>query len=141
MDSLCAMRVVEVSAPMALAPGHVYIGRGGTDLIVTDRAGVLHAGPRPEAPGVLWHPSVELMVESAMQHLPAQKLIGVMLTGMGNDGAIAMTRLHAAGGRTIAESADTAVVFGMPQELIERRGASMVLPCTRIASQLRLWLP
>ncbi|RZS57152.1 chemotaxis-specific protein-glutamate methyltransferase CheB [Sphaerotilus mobilis] len=141
MDSLCALNVVEVNTPMALSPGHVYIGRGGTDLTVTDRVGVLHAAPRPETPGVLWHPSVEILVDSAMQHLPAHKLIGVMLTGMGNDGASAMARLHASGGRTIAESADTAVVFGMPQELIERRAATLVLPCTSIASQLRLWLP
>jgi two-component system chemotaxis response regulator CheB len=140
MDTLCALEVVEASTAMPLVPGRVYIGRGGTDLTVTDRAGVLHAAPRPETPGVLWHPSVEVMVDSAMQHLPPQKLVGVMLTGMGNDGSIAMSRLHAQGGRTIAESADTAIVFGMPHELIERRGASMVLPCTGIAAQLRMWL-
>jgi two-component system chemotaxis response regulator CheB len=140
MDGLCACTVVEVAAGMPLAPGHIYIGRGGTDLTVTDRAGVLHAAPRPETPGVLWHPSVEVMVDSAMRHLPANKLVGVMLTGMGDDGAAAMARLHAAGGRTIAESADTAVVFGMPQELIARRAATMVLPCTGIAAQLRIWL-
>jgi two-component system chemotaxis response regulator CheB len=140
MDSLCALKVVEASAPQPLAAGHIYIGRGGTDITLTDRVGTLYVAPRPEAPGVLWHPSVEVMVDSAMQHLPPHKLVGVMLTGMGNDGAVSMSRLHAAGGKTIAESADTAVVFGMPQELIERRGASMVLPCTSIASQLRLWL-
>ena len=140
MDSLCALNVVEVASGMPLAPGNVYIGRGGTDLTVTDRAGVLHAAPRPETPGVLWHPSVEVLVDSALQHLPPQRLVGVMLTGMGNDGAIAMSRLHALGGRTIAESAATAVVFGMPQELSERRGASVVLPCTGIAAQLRIWL-
>jgi two-component system chemotaxis response regulator CheB len=140
MDGLCALKVLEASAPMLLQPGHVYIGRGGTDLVVTDRGGALYAAPRPETPGVLWHPSVEVLVESAMQHLPANKLVGVMLSGMGNDGAAAMAKLHAAGGRTIAESADTAVVFGMPAELIERRGASMVLPCTGIAAQLRIWL-
>ncbi len=140
MDGLCALKVVEVSAPMPLQVGTVYIGRGGTDLVVTDRAGTLYASARPETPAVLWHPSVEILVETAMQHMPAQKLVGVMLTGMGNDGADAMARLHAAGGRTIAESADTAVVFGMPAELIDRRGASMVLPCTGIAAQLRIWL-
>jgi two-component system chemotaxis response regulator CheB len=140
MDSLCPLKVVEVAAGMPLTPGQIYIGRGGTDLTVTDRAGVLHAAPRPEAPGVLWHPSVDVMVDSAMQHLPPHKLIGVMLTGMGNDGAVAMSRLHAAGGKTIAESAETAIVFGMPQELIERRAASMVLPCTGIAAQLRMWI-
>jgi two-component system chemotaxis response regulator CheB len=140
MDSLCALKVMEVATGLPLQPGNIYIGRGGTDLTVTDRAGVLHAAPRPETPGVLWHPSVEVMVESAMQHLPPHKLVGVMLTGMGNDGASAMARLHAAGGKTIAESEDTAIVFGMPAELIERRAASVVLPCTGIAAQLRLWI-
>jgi two-component system chemotaxis response regulator CheB len=140
MDKLCALNVVEVATPMPLQVGTVYIGRGGTDLTITDRAGTLFAAPRPETPEVLWHPSVEILVDSAMQHLHASKLVAVMLTGMGNDGAAAMARLHAAGGRTIAESADTAVVFGMPAELIERRGASMVLPCTGIAAQLRIWL-
>jgi two-component system chemotaxis response regulator CheB len=141
MDSLCAMKVVEVNTAMPLVAGQVYIGRGGTDLTVSDRGGRLFAGPRPESPGVLWHPSVEVMVDTAMQHLPPQRLVGVMLTGMGNDGAAAMARLKQAGGRTIAESSETAVVFGMPQELIERQGATLVLPCTAIAAQLRAWLP
>jgi len=140
MDGLCAMKVVEVAAAMPLVAGQVYIGRGGTDLTVTDRVGVLHAAPRPETPAVLWHPSVEVMVDSAMKHLPPQRLVGVMLTGMGNDGAAAMKRLHSAGGKTIAESAETAVVFGMPHELIELQGASLVLPCHNIAAQLRAWL-
>jgi len=140
MDSLCALKVLEVTSAMAIEAGHVYIGRGGTDITVTARVGVLHVAPRPETPTVLWHPSVEVMVDSAMQNLPSRQLLGVMLTGMGNDGADAMTRLHAAGGKTIAESADTAVVFGMPNELIERRGATLVLPCTAIAAQLHHWL-
>jgi two-component system chemotaxis response regulator CheB len=139
MDSLCALPVVEVTTAMALAAGHVYIGRGGTDLTVSDRVGRLYAAPRPEAPGVLWHPSVEVLVDSAMQHLPPSRLIGVMLTGMGNDGAAAMSRLRQQGGRTVAESSETAIVFGMPQELIERQGATLVLPSTAIASQLRAW--
>ena len=141
MDSLCALDVVEVASAMAISAGHVYIGRGGTDVTVTARAGVLHVAPRPETPTVLWHPSVEVMVDSAMRHLAPTQLLGVMLTGMGNDGADAMARLHTAGGRTIAESAETAVVFGMPNELIERRAATLVLPCTAIAAQLRHWLP
>ena len=140
MDGLCAMKVVEVAAAMPLSAGQVYIGRGGTDLTVTDRLGVLHAAPKPETPAVLWHPSVEVMVDSAMKHLPPQRLVGVMLTGMGNDGAAAMKRLHSAGGKTIAESSETAVVFGMPHELIELQGASLVLPCHSIAAQLRAWL-
>jgi two-component system, chemotaxis family, protein-glutamate methylesterase/glutaminase len=140
MDSLCALKVIEVGTVMPLQPGHVYIGRGGTDLTVTERASGLHVAPRPESAAVLWHPSVEVMVDSAMQHMSAQRLVGVMLTGMGNDGAAAMARLHAGGGRTIAESADTAVVFGMPAELIALRAATLTLPCTAIAAQLRHWI-
>jgi two-component system chemotaxis response regulator CheB len=141
MNGLCALAVVEVAGPVQICAGTVYIGRGGTDLAVTDRAGVITAVPRPESPEVLWHPSVEVLVETAGRCLPPQCLIGVMLTGMGNDGAEAMAALRRNGGRTIAEASETAVVFGMPQELIARGGASMVLPCHRIAAQLRVWTP
>lgn len=140
MDGLCALGVHEVAGAMPLEPGHAYIGKGGTDLTVSLRSGRLYAGPRPEAAGIPWHPSVEVLVDSAMQHVKPAALVGVMLTGMGDDGAAAMTRLKQAGGRTIAESEDTAVVFGMPHELIERGGATLVLPCTSIATQLRAWL-
>jgi len=66
-------------------------------------------------------------------------LLGVMLTGMGDDGADAMTDLRKRGGRTIAESEDTAVVWGMPGELVKRGGASLVLPLPRIADQMKRW--
>ena len=141
LDTLCPLEVVEVSAAMPLEPGRIYIGRGGTDLTVSERVGRLFAVPRPETAGVLWHPSVEILVDTAMAHLPPQRLVGVMLTGMGNDGAAAMSRLRQGGGRTIAESEETAIVFGMPHELIERQGASVVLPCDNIAAQLRTWVP
>lgn len=139
MDGLCALQVREVAQPMPLVAGQVYIGRAGTDLAVTERGGTLYAAPRPEAAGMPWHPSVDVLVDSAMKHLPPERLLGVMLTGMGYDGAAAMTRLHRAGGRTVAESADTAVVFGMPQELIARGGASLVLPLGAIAQQMKSW--
>ena len=67
-------------------------------------------------------------------------LVGVQLTGMGDDGAQAMTSLLRAGGRTIAEDASTAIVFGMPGELIRMGGAAKVLPSDRIAEQLSAWI-
>jgi len=139
MDRLCHMRVREVAAPTPLEAGHIYIGRGGTDMLVSERLGRLIATPKPESPDHPWHPSVELLVESAMKHVPARQLIGVMLTGMGNDGSRAMSRMRQQGGRTIAESEATAVVFGMPNELINAGGATTVLPCHDIAKQLRGW--
>lgn len=139
MDRLCALQVRECAATMPIERGHIYIGQGGTDMVVAERMGRLVVQPRPEAPDQPWHPSVQVLTDSAMKHLPPERLVGVMLTGMGYDGAEAMARLKGLGGRTIAESAETAVVFGMPQELIERRGASIVLPCGDVARQLCHW--
>jgi two-component system chemotaxis response regulator CheB len=140
MDRLCPMRVREVNAPLPLEPGQIYIGKGGTDVAVVERLGRLVVAPRPETPGHPWHPSVDVMVDSAMKHLPPTQITGVMLTGMGNDGAVAMSKLKHQGGRTIAESEATAVVFGMPAELIDKGGATVVLPCQDIARQLKGWL-
>lgn len=140
MDQQCALRVVEASAQQPIEPGHIYVGRGDTDMVVAERLGRLVVLPHPETPGHLWHPSVDVLMESAMRVMPAQKLVGVLLTGMGYDGARAMAALKSAGGRTIAESEETAVVFGMPSELIERGGASVVLPCGEVTRQLRHWI-
>lgn len=140
MDRLCPLRVREVNTPLPIEPGHIYIGKGGTDMTITERLGRLVAMPKPETPGHPWHPSVDVMVDAALRHVEASKLIGVMLTGMGNDGAQAMTRLKQQGGRTIAESEATAVVFGMPHELINAGGATLVLPSHQIARQLKGWL-
>lgn len=140
MDRLCAMRVREVNSPLPLEHGQIYIGQGGTDIILMERLGRLVVTPKPETPGHPWHPSADVLVESAMRHLPPDQLTGILLTGMGNDGATAMAQLKRHGGRTIAEAESTAVVFGMPQELIHKDGATVVLPCHEIARQLIGWL-
>jgi two-component system chemotaxis response regulator CheB len=141
LDGLCAVTVLEVLQPMLLRPGHVYIGRGDADLVVSRRPTGLVAMAAPAQPDYLWHPSADRLVRSAMQHLPASQLIGVLMTGMGNDGAEAMALLHAQGGRTIAEAEETAVVWGMPGELVKAGGADWVLPLPRIAERLRLLTP
>jgi two-component system, chemotaxis family, protein-glutamate methylesterase/glutaminase len=64
-----------------------------------------------------------------------------MLTGMGDDGAEAMADLHRRGGRNVAEDENSAVVFGMPGELIKRGGADAILPSRQIAAKLEAWLP
>ncbi|NKE46298.1 chemotaxis-specific protein-glutamate methyltransferase CheB [Roseomonas frigidaquae] len=139
IDSLCQIRVVEVSRATPLAAGMAYVGRGDADIVLTTRAGALHAVPMPASARHVWHPSVERLVTSAMDQVPVQNLLGVMLTGMGDDGAEAMTDLRARGGRTIAEAEETAVVWGMPGELVRRGGANLVLPLHRIADQMARW--
>ncbi|MBB1251414.1 chemotaxis-specific protein-glutamate methyltransferase CheB [Rhizobium sp. G21] len=140
LNGLCSLDVRESVSMEELRPGRVYIARGGSDMVVAQRTGKLIVMNRPESPHYTWHPSVELMVQTALENVPAQNLIAVQLTGMGHDGAQAMTELKSAGGRTVAESEETAVVFGMPAELIKRGGAGCVLPSGKIAQQIRQWV-
>jgi two-component system, chemotaxis family, protein-glutamate methylesterase/glutaminase len=136
LDRECHLNVVEVGQPMPLKPGTVYIGKGDADVMVAPRATGLIAMPVPAKAQYLWHPSVERMVASALEHFGASKMIGVMMTGMGNDGAQAMKRLREDGGRTIAEAESTAIVWGMPGELVKNGGAEMVRPLEDIAATI-----
>ncbi len=140
LDGMCPLQVVEASRPMPIEPGVVYIGKGGADMQVVDRAGRRTVIATPENPDFLWHPSVELLGRSTLQHYAPASILAVMLTGMGNDGADAFAEIRRKGGRTIAESEESCAVFGMPGELIARGGASVTLPADQIARQLNAWL-
>lgn len=136
LDGFCALPVLEVTRPTPIEAGAIYIARGDADMIVSRRAEGLVAMPAPSSPQHRWHPSVDRLVTSAMSHVPAQHLVGVLMTGMGDDGARAMTALRAAGGRTIAEAEETAVVWGMPGELVKAGGAEAVEPLEAIGQRL-----
>ena len=139
MNDLCALEVVEANRPMPIESGFVYIGKGGADITIAQRVGRPTIIPKPEDKNRLWHPSVELLGRSTLEHYDATKIIGVMLTGMGYDGADAFTEIKKRGGRTIAESEQSCVVFGMPAELIDRNGASVVLSSDKITRQILTW--
>ncbi len=141
LDRLCSVTIEEVGEPAVLRPGHVYIGRGDADLVVARRAKCLVAMVAPANAGYPWHPSTDRMVRSAMNHLPCSQLIGLLMTGMGNDGAEAMAELHSRGGMTIAEAEETAVVWGMPGELVKAGGADWVVPLPQIAERLQKLTP
>ena len=141
LDAICALRVEEVVGPVILEAGCAYLGRGDADLIVSRRSASLIAMPAPSQAGYPWHPSTNRLVRSALDHVTASQLIGILMTGMGNDGAEAMSDLRARGGRAIAESAETAVVWGMPGELVKAGGADWVLPLPRIAGLLQQIVP
>ncbi len=139
MNNQCALEVLEVNRPMDVIPGNIYISRGGADVVVTERVGKLVVLIKPESATHLWHPSVELLGRSVLEHCEPRDVIAVMLTGMGHDGADAFAEIKKQGGRTIAEAEETSVVFGMPKELIDRGGATLVLPSGKIATQLQSW--
>jgi two-component system chemotaxis response regulator CheB len=141
LDGVCALRVTEVVQPTRLEPGWVYIGRGDADMIVSKRTAGLVAMAAPSQPGYPWHPSTDRLVRSAMEFVAPNQLIGVLMTGMGDDGASAMTLLHENGGRTIAEAEETAVVWGMPGELVKTGGADFVEALPDIAARLQRLVP
>jgi two-component system chemotaxis response regulator CheB len=140
LNGICAMPVVEASRPMTLEPGTIYVAKGGADMQVVLRGGKPTVIPTPENAEFLWHPSVELLGRTALEHYDATHVLGVMLTGMGNDGSDSFSAIKKKGGRTIAESEDSAVVFGMPAELINKGGATVTLHADKIARQINSWI-
>jgi two-component system chemotaxis response regulator CheB len=141
LDGICELNVVEASRPMLIRAGHVYIGRGDADIVVSKRPAGLVVMAVPAKVDYPWHPSTDRLVRSAMEHIPVSQIIGILMTGMGNDGAEAMTELRARGGRTIAEAEETAIVWGMPGELVRAGGADWVVPLPNIAARLQKLVP
>ncbi|MCM4076054.1 chemotaxis-specific protein-glutamate methyltransferase CheB (plasmid) [Actinoplanes sp. TRM88002] len=140
LDDLCRLRVHEVDRIMNAERGHIYLGRGSNDVVVARRTDSLIVKSVPAGAEYRWHPSVDRLVNSARRHVPAERLVCALLSGMGDDGASEMAEVHAGGGRTIAESEETAVVWGMPGELHRRGGATVTLPSYDIAERLADWV-
>ena len=136
LDRLCALEVREVAGPTPLLGGGAYIGRGDADVLVTQRRDALIALPAPAEVEARWRPSVDRLVQTAMEVVPAHRLVGVLMTGMGDDGARQMLRLHQAGGRTLAEAEESAVVWGMPGALVRAGGAGDIVPLDGLARRL-----
>jgi two-component system, chemotaxis family, protein-glutamate methylesterase/glutaminase len=141
LNGVSALSVVEVLRALQLQPGYVYIGKGDADLAIDRRAPGLVVVPVRSQADYPWHPSTDRLVRSAMDHVPSAQIVGVLMTGMGSDGAEAMALLRARGGRTIAEAEETAVVWGMPGELVKAGGADWVLPLPEIAGWLTKLVP
>jgi two-component system chemotaxis response regulator CheB len=136
LNRLCRIEVREVTQAMPLAPGVAYLGKGDADLLVAARRGGLIALAAPSDKIYPWHPSVDRLVASAMESVMPSQLVAILMTGMGDDGAAAMSRLRQAGGHTIAESRESAIVWGMPGALVERGGAVETVPLDGIAGRL-----
>lgn len=136
LNEAAPLPICELSTRVQLAPGQVYVCRGDADAVLRVRDGAAIGQSVPIDRGFTWHPSVERLVRSALDVIAPERLIGVMLTGMGDDGAAAMTTLKQRGGWTIAESEETALVYGMPRALIEAGGAAEALPADAIAERL-----
>lgn len=139
LDRGCALDVVEVCRAVPLERGKVYIGRGDADLVFSRRNGAVQLLAAPKQTHRLWHPSADRLVESARTVFAPSALIGVLMTGMGSDGAAAMAQLQRDGGHVIAQDKESSVVWGMPGTLVAAGGTDLILPLTSIAPQLMAW--
>lgn len=128
--------VVEAEAGVELQPGRFYVAPSEAHLIV-QADGMLELEFGPAVGG--FRPSCDVLLKSAANAF-GDRAIGVVLTGMGRDGAKGLKEIRNRGGHTIAQDQATSVVFGMPGESIALGGAEMVLPLDQIAGQLVKWV-
>lgn len=135
LDQTCRIEVREAEDGDEVKPGraliargnrHLELGRDGARLVARVREGALVSRHRP---------SVDVLFRSVAEEI-ARNAIGVLLTGMGDDGADGLVLLRQRGAHTIAQDEKTSVVFGMPKEAIARGGAVDVLPLDRIAAAI-----
>ncbi|HEY1091561.1 MAG TPA: chemotaxis response regulator protein-glutamate methylesterase [Burkholderiaceae bacterium] len=135
LDGLCKIRVKEAVDGERILPGHGYLAPGGFHLWV-ERSGANYIARVQDGDPVNRHkPSVEVLFNSAARVVGANAL-GVMLTGMGADGAKAMRAMKDAGSFNICQDEASCVVFGMPREAIAAGAADEVLPLNQIAGRL-----
>ena len=135
LDTLCRMSVKEASEGERVLPGHAYIAPGGLHLSV-ERSGANYICRVRDGDLVNRHkPSVEVLFRSAAA-VVGPNALGVMLTGMGADGALAMKELRDAGSWNLAQDEASSVVFGMPKAAIAAGAVHEVLPLKAIAPRL-----
>ena len=131
LNGLCKINVKEAEHNDPILPGHAYIAPGGKHLWVKRDEGQLLAKLSTEPPMNLHRPSVDFLFLSAAKFLGADA-IGVIMTGMGKDGAHGMLEMKKKGAYNIAQDEATSVIFGMPREAIELDAAHEVVPLNRI---------
>lgn len=135
LNTLCAMQVKEAEHGDRILTGRVLIAPGGFQLQVRRSGGIYQVDVKP-GDLVCGHcPSVEVMMQSVAKHVGANA-VGVMLTGMGHDGADGMKAMRDAGAHCLAQNEESCVVFGMPMEAHKRGGAEKLVPLDKMADEV-----
>lgn len=139
LDSLCKIKVKEAEHGDRILPGHAYLAPGHSHLLV-GRSGANYICELSQAEPVNRHrPSVDVLYRSAAQQA-GKNAIGLILTGMGKDGALGMKEMHEAGAYNFAQDETSCVVFGMPKEAIAQGGVDEILPLGKIAARILEYL-
>jgi two-component system, chemotaxis family, protein-glutamate methylesterase/glutaminase len=133
LDGLCAITVKEAENGDTVIPGRALIAPGNRHCLLK-RSGARYYVEIKDGPLVSRHrPSVDVLFRSAARYAGANA-IGVIMTGMGDDGACGMSEMKQAGAFTLAQDEETSVVFGMPNEAIKRGAVDKVLPLENLAA-------
>lgn len=136
LDGLCKITVKEAEDEEPILPGHAYVAPGGFHLRVKRYEGRgLGIKLGSDAQVNLHRPSVDVLFDSVSEAAGANA-IGVILTGMGKDGALGLLHMHEKGAYTIAQDEATSIVFGMPKEAIEVGAVDLVVPLPQIARRI-----
>ena len=135
LDSICAVAVKEAADGDLLVAGRVLIAPGNRHMLLR-RAGSRYTVAIEDGPYVCRHrPSVDVLFRTAAQNAGANAM-GVLLTGMGDDGARGLLEMRNMGSHTLAQDEETSIVFGMPREAIELGAAQKVLPLHKVAEEI-----
>jgi two-component system chemotaxis response regulator CheB len=136
LNSLCKVAVCEAADGQPARPGNVYIAPAGVHMTV-ERSGDSRAMIRlSELPEKQLHcPSVDVLMRSAAAAFQSN-VIGIIMTGMGSDGALGMKAIHQAGGWTIGQDEETCAVYGMPRACAEQGSLRKVVPLTQIPHEI-----
>jgi two-component system chemotaxis response regulator CheB len=125
LDSLCQISVKEAAGGERILPGHAYIAPGDKHLLLA-RSGANYVTELSDAPPVNRHkPSVDVLFDSAATYA-GKNVIGVILTGMGKDGAAGMAQMKQAGAYNYAQNEESCVVYGMPKEAVAHGGVDEI---------------
>ena len=136
LNELCPFEVKEAKDGDDIISGRVLIAPGGTQFRVQLVGGVLKAKVTDEEPVNRHKPSVDVLFNSVAE-IVGDKSIGIILTGMGADGAKGLLEMKAAGAHTIAQNEATCVVFGMPRVAIEIGAVDKVVALEQVAAEIR----
>ncbi len=135
LDRLCALQVREARDGDRLLPGMVLIAPGGRHMQVRRSGAQYHAEVRDGPPVNRHRPSVDVLFRSVAQ-CAGRNALGILMTGMGDDGARGLLLMHEAGARTVAQDEASSVVFGMPREAIRLGAADSVLALADIPAAM-----
>ncbi|MEQ4616798.1 MAG: chemotaxis response regulator protein-glutamate methylesterase [Corticimicrobacter sp.] len=136
LDGCCAMTVREATHGERVLPGHAYLAPGGESHMRLARSGANYIVELDASEPVNRHrPSVDVLFNSAAK-MAGKNSIGVILTGMGKDGAAGLLAMRQAGARTLAQDEASCVVFGMPREAIAMGAAEEVVSLNEMSSRV-----